>query len=547
MARDLKILFADSVCAPTAGCRGCELCNTERRSCCAAAEHDAYADKRAGYSPVFDQIIFRPGDTAVAAKMADLMHRRHNKKPWLDGRPRIIAIGSRGDVLCDGITFEYLRREIVDGVSCPHGCRHVWLLPTKRPERLREFATWLAQRGITWPRNLAVGVSVTTTATLGRIDHLLEFGDEQTRRFVLVEPQLERLDLSRWLSRLGWVIQGGEVGPQARPFDVAWARELRDHCCRARVPFFLGQLGANVVRGNTPIRLGDRCGADSSEWPADVPRVRQVPDWDAPDANARQRTSVSQIVVPKFSAGNRQLGKCLSFDLTPIETCPGCKHSICPALCWAQHNCYAFPEVKAQLAANTALARNCDLFKLWIIAKLRRRNAVAAVRLPGTGDIFSPDFARAIGEVVRALPGLKFWCYSRTWPFPEIWNEVVKLNSEPNCTVFASMDRKMIEHFGEPADTGLPLCWLAENDEDVPTLPVDVVWRNRGKNNRVLPPMITMNGCLVCPAENGILRITCEECKICWGGSEFRAARIEELRWRAERERRSVVSLATLG
>ncbi|MFL6335150.1 MAG: DUF5131 family protein, partial [Pyrinomonadaceae bacterium] len=38
---------------------------------------------------------------------------------------------------------------------------------------------------------------------------------------------------------------GGESGPHSRPFDLAWARSLRDQCREARVPYFLKQLGSN--------------------------------------------------------------------------------------------------------------------------------------------------------------------------------------------------------------------------------------------------------------------------------------------------------------
>ena len=46
-----------------------------------------------------------------------------------------------------------------------------------------------------------------------------------------------------YLDRLRWVICGGESGPDARPFDLAWARELRDQCQQAQVPFFFKQIG----------------------------------------------------------------------------------------------------------------------------------------------------------------------------------------------------------------------------------------------------------------------------------------------------------------
>lgn len=40
---------------------------------------------------------------------------------------------------------------------------------------------------------------------------------------------------------LDWVICGCESGPGARPFDEAWARDLKEQCEVSGVPFFYKQ------------------------------------------------------------------------------------------------------------------------------------------------------------------------------------------------------------------------------------------------------------------------------------------------------------------
>ena len=42
---------------------------------------------------------------------------------------------------------------------------------------------------------------------------------------------------------LDWVVCGGMSGPGAVPMDLAWARDLRDQCKAAGVPFFFKQWG----------------------------------------------------------------------------------------------------------------------------------------------------------------------------------------------------------------------------------------------------------------------------------------------------------------
>jgi protein gp37 len=96
---------------------------------------------------------------------------------------------------------------------------------------------------------------------------------------------------------LHWIIVGGESGPGARPFNLAWARSLVEQCESAEVPCFVKQLGARPylhtsssaettgpgyslrvasLEVDTTIELRDRKGGDWSEWPSDL-RVREFP------------------------------------------------------------------------------------------------------------------------------------------------------------------------------------------------------------------------------------------------------------------------------
>jgi len=93
-----------------------------------------------------------------------------------------------------------------------------------------------------------------------------------------VEPQLEEVDVRSWMSpyrpifqRVTWVISGGESG-KARPFNIAWARSLRDQCAAAGTHFFLKQFGHKPVGVYGLTGKGE----DPAEWPEDV-RVRNFP------------------------------------------------------------------------------------------------------------------------------------------------------------------------------------------------------------------------------------------------------------------------------
>lgn len=64
--------------------------------------------------------------------------------------------------------------------------------------------------------------------------------------------------------RLDWVVAGGESGPGARPMHPDWARQLRNQCAGAGVPFFFKQWG---------------------EWKCALDRDRDDPDWRADYGN----------------------------------------------------------------------------------------------------------------------------------------------------------------------------------------------------------------------------------------------------------------------
>jgi protein gp37 len=105
---------------------------------------------------------------------------------------------------------------------------------------------------------------------------LLEVGDDQTIRFLSIEPQWEASDTGEWLSSLDWMSQGGQSGRNSPAFDIAWAQAMRNACQKARVRYFLNHLGANVRDGSSVRKLRDRHGGDWSEWPADL-RIREFP------------------------------------------------------------------------------------------------------------------------------------------------------------------------------------------------------------------------------------------------------------------------------
>ena len=112
---------------------------------------------------------------------------------------------------------------------------HTFQILTKRADRLLQLAPRLK-----WTPNVWMGVTVENDKHVDRIDRLREV--PAAVRFLSLEPllgPLPKLDLTR----IDWVIVGGESGPGARPMDPEWVLDLRDQCLNAGVAFFFKQWG----------------------------------------------------------------------------------------------------------------------------------------------------------------------------------------------------------------------------------------------------------------------------------------------------------------
>ena len=160
-----------------------------------------------------------------------------------------------------------------------------------------------ATRGMTWGKvlpNVWLGVSVEHQHWADiRVPALL---DTPARvRFLSCEPLLGPVGLSLWLdtppacgcgvapdgapgaegcsagcmapepSGLDWVIVGGESGRGARPMHPAWARQLRDQCVIAGVPFLYKQWG-----NWAPVDPGAGAGHSTADYVTDDDRCQIV-------------------------------------------------------------------------------------------------------------------------------------------------------------------------------------------------------------------------------------------------------------------------------
>lgn len=332
-----KIEWTDKTWNPTRGCsrvsEGCRNCYAEQiagRFSGDPMHPQAGTPARMKRFPFSGFVILGNGNNGphwtgrvelIPEKLDEPLHWR---------KPARVFVNSMSDLFHEALPDKAIDRVFAVMALCP---QHTFQVLTKRPERMLAYCQNAAGRlgdaivrlresrgdtkpvrpvpslppGATWyPLPWVwLGVSVEDKATADeRIPLLLQA--PAAVRFVSYEPALESVDFSdfipgrinpHWTGRadensasewgIDWLIVGGESGPHARPFDLAWARSAIAQCKAAGVACFCKQLGALPVKECDGAKCGrcqrphkvylkDRKGGDMAEWPEDL-RVREFP------------------------------------------------------------------------------------------------------------------------------------------------------------------------------------------------------------------------------------------------------------------------------
>jgi protein gp37 len=219
-------------------------------------------------------------------KIEFFLDERILAQPLHEKKPRRIFVGDMFDLFHEAIPDDLIGEVFAVMALCP---QHTFQVLTKRAERMCAILTDAADtapqryRGLLPLPHVWLGVSVEDKQRAKERIPFLQATPARVR-FLSVEPQLEIVAPD--LRELHWVICGGESGPGARPFNLAWAESLLMQCRAAGVPFFMKQVGSNpwmpndLWHGLACPTINDRKGGDHAEWPAAL-RVREFPSQKA--------------------------------------------------------------------------------------------------------------------------------------------------------------------------------------------------------------------------------------------------------------------------
>lgn len=140
------------------------------------------------------------------------------------------------------------------------------------------------------------------------------------------------------------------------------------------------------------------------------------------------------------------------------------------------------------------------------------------VRIHSSGDLYSPEYARKWLAVMKAVPGTRFYLYTRSWrkaAFSTVLRAMAKL---PNVRLWYSADSDS----GVPRTVpkGVKIAYMQVDADDVPKK-ADLVFRTHSGRKILAKTVPDASGkpVVVCPTETGLpgaKEVTCGSCKLCW-------------------------------
>lgn len=238
MSEGTKISWTSATWNPTTGCDqvspGCDHC---------------YALTLAARLKRMGNPRYRNDGNAKTSGPGFALTLHHDKleEPLKWKKPRHIFVNSMSDLFHDDVPDDFLGAVWATMADTP---QHIYQILTKRPRRMarfmQEYVNELGYENAVLP-NVWLGTSVEDQKRADlRIPHLM--ATPAAVRFLSCEPLLGPVNVRKrqWVwggaeGTIGWVIVGGESGPDYRTMKPQWARDIRDQCVAAGVPFFFKQ------------------------------------------------------------------------------------------------------------------------------------------------------------------------------------------------------------------------------------------------------------------------------------------------------------------
>ncbi len=175
------------------------------------------------------------------------------------GSRPIAFVVDMGDLFHEAVTDQF----ILNALDIMASISHVdFLLLTKRAYRMKYLIRyWVTMARRNLPANIWPGVTAENDERFGdRWPPIAELATSGPK-WVSVEPMLKSMDLclaemrEHGDSLPDWIVCGAESGPNRRPFDKAWAIDLKRQCDEAGIAYFFKQ-SSGLYPGTDPTLEG---------------------------------------------------------------------------------------------------------------------------------------------------------------------------------------------------------------------------------------------------------------------------------------------------
>ena len=134
------------------------------------------------------------------------------------------------------------RKDVLEMIKIRSDCEFFCI--TKRPERIKECIDDLSL----YP-NLYIACTMENQKRFNERAPIYLNLDLNVKS-VMIEPMLERIDMSEYIDKIDEVSVGGESGENARILDFEWVKDIERQCKRADVEFSFHQTGARILVDN---------------------------------------------------------------------------------------------------------------------------------------------------------------------------------------------------------------------------------------------------------------------------------------------------------
>jgi len=221
--------------------------------------------------------------------------------------------------------------------------------------------------------------------------------------------------------------------------------------------------------------------------------------------------------------GNAKIGTMSQFSLPAGQhfrkaACPGATE-LCERLCYAKKIFFRMHEWRYFLNWAYVLLFPERFLEIWRMAAL-----TGVVRVHVGGDYFSADYVKMWLEICRSRSSNRFYSYTRSWQDghgnvrKDFLAPLRKLATLDNSRLVLSCDRVT----GVPPADLIPgsiRAWLARDDQDLPGMPVELIFRDK---RGMTATASQMGGAPVCPVERSPKykkisgKISCTNCTFCY-------------------------------